>query len=530
MLGASRAQGSNMAYRNSYNYKGGSKKVRDSRRVKRGLRLAGWIALWLFVGMLVTHLIFSVASESSSRLAELSSGGIPPITTRMDEVNSQYTTACWCGSSFSDSYNTDLLIATLKRKGITKAVLDIKTESGRLAYASNVATARRVGAISDGAPDLDRILVKFSNAGIGVIARVSLYIDDAAATDVKHCAVESREVTETVTDDEGNVKTVAKKQKVDSIWRDKNGHAWRSPFDSGAVEYASELLVELAQGGVEAVLVDNVRFPTTVDGNEGNVIFPEEEASDTSRSKYSASELPRAGAIRQNIQQLYSAAKSAGVKLYVGLDAPFCCGTQDERAGITFNVFGLDADVICPIAIVSRFEANSAIGDYAFTDAQSVDLTSLFESICSGVHMMQGAVDEPPAAMPFIQAYSDTATGFIMTADSLKAQTSVLDKNLIPGRVLYGTAADFEVLLTDVGAEEAGSSEQEAAPEYESSEPEPPESDSSKSDSSRSESSKQESKSESQSSKQETPPEPESTEPETPPEPEPTEPETQPEE
>ena len=512
-----------MAYRNSYNYKGGSKKVRDSRRMKRGLRIAGWVALWLFVGMLVTHLIFSVASKSKSELAELSSGGIPPITTRRDEVNAQCVPACWCGGSFSDSYSTDLMISTLKRKGITEAVLNVKPESGRLAYASNVGTARRIGAIPDGVPDLDRIIVKFKNAGIRVVARLSLYIDDVAAGDVKHCAVESREVTETVTDADGNETTVVRNQKTDSIWRDVSGHAWRSPFDTGAVEYACELLAELAQGGVEAVLVDNVRFPTSSDGNSGNVVFPDEEGS----------ELPRAGAIRQNISTLYSAAQSAGIKLYVALDASFCCGAQDALAGMTFNPFGLDADVICPVAIVSRLTPNTAVGTYVFPDAQTVDLAALFESICSGLSMMQGAVDEPPAVMPFIQAYSDSGAGFIMTAEMLKTQTDALNKNIILGRIYYGTADDFEVLLPDPGAE-TESAGQEAAPDYESSEEELPESESSGSGSSGqesrsgSESSGQESRPEPESSGQESQPEPESTsEPETVTEPEqPAEPET----
>ena len=444
MLGASRAQGNIMAYRNSYNYKGGSKKVRDSRRVKRGLRIAGWVALWLFVGMLVTHLIISVASKSKRELAELASEGIPPITTRRDEVNAQCVAACWCGGSFTDSYATDLLISTLKRKGITEAVLDIKPESGMLAYSSDVTAAKRADAVPEGAPELDRIIVKFKNAGIGVVARLSLYIDDAAATDLKHCAVESREVTTTETDEEGNVTTVVRNEKVDALWKDDNGHAWRSPFDSGAVEYARDLLLELAEGGVDAVLIDNVRFPNAADGDEGSVIFPEEASA----------EIPRAGAIRQNISLLYSAARSAGIKLYVALDAPYCCGTQDERAGITFNAFGLDADVICPIAIVSRFEEGAYIGAYAFPGAAEADTAQFFEAVCSGIRMMQGAVDEPPAVMVFVQAYSDVEAGVIMTAGSLKTQTDALDKNLIPGRVFYGTGADFEALLPDASAPE----------------------------------------------------------------------------
>ena len=53
-----------------------------------------------------------------------------------------------------------------------------------------------------------------------------------------------------------------------------------------------------------------------------------------------------------------------------------------------------------------------------------------------------------------MQAYSDVEAGVIMTAESLKTQTDALDKNLIPGRVFYGTGADFEALLPDASAPE----------------------------------------------------------------------------
>ena len=429
-----------MAYRNSYNYKGGSKKVRDSRRVKRGLRIAGLAALWLFVGMLVTHLIFSVAVKTKKTVGELASEGIAPITTRRDEVNSKLVSACWLGGNFTDSYATDELIALLKRKGITEAVLDIKPESGRLAYASGVQTARRIDAVPEGVPSLDRIIVKFKNAGIKVIARLSLYVDDLAATDLRHCAVESREVTETETDEEGNEITVVRNEKVDALWHDKNGHAWRSPFDTGAVEYAGELLAELAEGGVDAVLLDNVRLPNAGDGDGGSVVFPEEaEAA-----------LPRAGVVRQNVTALCSAAHAVGMRFYVALDAQYCCGEQDARTGISFNIFDISADVVCPKAVVSRLAADgvTAVGTYSFEDAAGADLAQFTEGLCAGLRMVQGAVDEPSAVMPVIQAYADSLRPDFAPED-MKAQLAVLNKHHINGRVIYGSSEELERLLPD---------------------------------------------------------------------------------
>ncbi|MBR5768470.1 MAG: hypothetical protein IKX98_00020 [Clostridia bacterium] len=436
-----------MAYRNTYNYKGGSKKVRDSRRVKRGLRIAGWTVLWLFVGMLLAHLIFSVAVKTKERTGELASEGIPPITTRRDEINSVLTQAFWCGGDFTDSYAVDEMISMLKRKGITEAVLDLKPESGVFAYNTGIQTARRLDAVQENAPDLDRILVKFANAGIGVIARVSLYVDDLAATDLKHCAVESREVTETETDEDGNEITVTRAEKTNVIWQDKNRHSWRSPFDSGAVDYAIEIIAELAEGGVKGVLFDNVRFPTEFDGDYGNVAFPDEETA----------ELPRAGAVRQNVSTLHDAAQSVGVKLYVAIDATYCCGAQDARAGITFNVFDMKADVICPIMLISRQEADGVklINTYPFDTAADADINELFAAFTSGVRMMQGAIDEPPAVEPVIQAYSDSARHLELSADDVKKELTALDKALINGRIIFGPRDELDRLVPDAASGEA---------------------------------------------------------------------------
>ena len=446
MLGASRAKGSNMAYRNTYNYKGGSKKVRDTRRVKRGLRIAGWTALWLFVGMLLTHLIFSVAVKTKERTGELASEGIPPITTRRDEINSELTQAFWCGGDFTDSYAVDEMISVLKRKGITEAVLDLKPESGVFAYNTGIQIARKLGAVPENAPDLDRILVKFANAGIGVIARISLYVDDLAATDLKHCAVESREVTETETDEDGNERTVTRAEKTNVIWQDKNGHSWRSPFNSDAVDYAAEIIAELAEGGVKGVLFDNIRFPTEYDGDYGDIVFPDEEAA----------ELPRAGAVRQNVAALHAAAQSAGVKLYVAIDAVYCCGAQDARAGITFNAFDISADVVCPVMLISKLEADgvTAINTYPFDTAADADLNGLLAAFTAGVKMMQGAIDEPPAVEPIIQAYSDSARHFELTAEDVKKELTALDKALINGRIIYGPRDELDRLVADAASGE----------------------------------------------------------------------------
>lgn len=436
-----------VAYRNSYNYKGGARKSRENKRVEKNLRRIGWILLWLFVGMLITHLIYSVAVKTKQTVGELSSAGIPPIVTIQDEANAEGSEYYYIGESLSDPYETDAYIAMLIKKGIKRVVLEIKPESGALTYASISKTAQRLGAAAEGAPQADKLILKFANAGIDVIARMSLYCDGVAATaEPKKAAVIAESVETTVTDEEGNVIPAAEIRPTDTVWLDNSGYGWLNPYENFAAEYVKELMEELANAGVKAVIINNVTFPTVSDGANELVTFRGEESS----------ELPRAGAVRQNVSVLYSTAQSLGVELYAELDAAYCCGAQDERAGITFNVFELSADAICPDIRFSQMEKEgvASVGDYTFDTTVSADLTQLMNALAKSAKIMQGALHTPPRIMPLVQVYTDTSLPSgrrrDISAEDVAAMRSALDSNLILGRVFFGTRDSYASVFPDL--------------------------------------------------------------------------------
>ena len=436
-----------MAYRNSYNYKGGTRKAREAKRAEKNIRRIGWILLWVFVGMLAAHLIYSVAVKTKQTVGELSSAGIPPIVTIQDEANAKGGEYFYIGESLADPYEADAYIATLLKKGAKRVVLEVKPESGVLAYASGSRTAQRLGAVPEGAPQADKIILKFANAGIAVTARMSLYCDGvAAAAEPKSAAVVSESVETTVTDAEGNEVPSAEVRSTGVVWLDRNGHGWLDPYDSFATEYAKELMEELAKAGVSSVIFNNITFPTAADGADGLVTFPGEEGN----------ELPRAGAVRQNVSVLYSEAQSLGIELLAELDAAYCCGEQDAVSGVTFDVFELSADAICPDVRLSRLEANgvTSVGGCAFDTTVSADLTQLLNALASSTKVMQGALHTPPRIMPVVQAYTDTSlpSGRRRTigAEDIAAMRSALDSNLILGRVFFGTRESYAELFTDI--------------------------------------------------------------------------------
>lgn len=437
-----------MAYRNEYKYKGGTRRVRESKRNKKLLRVAGWCVLCLFIGMFVTHLIFSVVAKVKRESAELDAIGVPPVLTIQDQANSEQMSAIFYDGSLSDSYQIDSFIAFVKSKGMNTVVLDLKPESGILGYKSNVALAKKMLAVPEGAVELESITLKFKNADIKLIARLSVCADDiyALANPSKAAreAITVKVPIESSEDSEGQEGEIREEiQLTDQLWLDSEKHAWGSPYDEKHREYICELISEITAAGVDSILIDNVFFPSVGDGNDGEAAFDKEEESD----------VPRAGIVRTNVSFYKSAALSGGARLFVAVDARAACGEQDQVAGTTFNVFELDADGICPVCMPSELTKDgiTSIADYSFESAESADIAQLYAALIDRIKLIQGAIDEPPAFIPIVQAYTDTSVAAASrrewTQADLATELAELEKQRINGKVLYGTQEDYELLI-----------------------------------------------------------------------------------
>ena len=398
--------------------------------------------------MFVTHLIFSVVAKVKRESAELDAIGVPPVLTIQDQANSEQMSAIFYDGSLSDSYQIDSFIAFVKSKGMNTVVLDLKPESGILGYKSNVALAKKMLAVPEGAVELESITLKFKNADIKLIARLSVCADDiyALANPSKAAreAITVKVPVESSEDSEGQEGEIREElQLTDQLWLDSEKHAWGSPYDEKHREYICELISEITAAGVDSILIDNVFFPSVGDGNDGEAAFDKEEESD----------VPRAGIVRTNVSFYKSAALSGGARLFVAVDARAACGEQDQVAGTTFNVFELDADGICPVCMPSELTKDgiTSIADYSFESAESADIAQLYAALIDRIKLIQGAIDEPPAVIPIVQAYTDTSVAAASrrewTQADLAAELAELEKQRINGKLLYGTQEDYELLI-----------------------------------------------------------------------------------
>lgn len=436
-----------MAYNHRFNYKGGTKRVRDNKRNKNIAKIIGWCVLWLFLGMLVAHIIFSVVENVSRRSDELEQQGIAPIVSIQDSVNNGDVKAVFYDGDLSDSFATDRFVAMMKKKGLNRVIIDVKPESGYVVYNTDVSLAKRMGALGETPLNLEEIVIKFRNADIKVTARMSLYADNVYALNYPKEA--ARRIEKTVyTDDETGEETV-ETAVSEEVWTDNESNSWISPYDKNNIEYAVSMIFDLSRYDIDSVMLDNVRFPTVFEGNDGNIGFIDEEESET----------PRAGIIQENLETIHNAAGEAGLTMYTVIDAFYTAGEQDEIAGITFNVFDFSTDILCPVCIPSRISADkvTSFGSFAFEDAETTPIPDLFDAMLGQIKIMQGALDNPPAMCPLVQAYTDRdMPGSVRrnwTAEDIDTEIKALEDKSVKSRIYTGTFDEYTALLPEPAAD-----------------------------------------------------------------------------
>jgi len=122
---------------------------------------------------------------------------------------------------------------------INALVIDFKGDFGYLTYPSEIALAKKMGAVKKYL-DLDYLLKNAASRNVKIIARVVCFRDDYLA----------RHKNYGMRDDQGG------------IWHDKTGSSWTNPYIDSVGEYLVSVVEELVKLGVTSIAFDYIRFPT----------------------------------------------------------------------------------------------------------------------------------------------------------------------------------------------------------------------------------------------------------------------------
>ena len=142
-----------------------------------------------------------------------------------------------------DSLLNGTALQQVQAAGANAVVLNMKDDSGKLAYTSGSALAAEVGANTP-AEGLEQALAALSEADIRLIARVSCFRDHKLASN----------------------RSYAIDTKSGRRWVDSRSVRWSNPAKPGVAGYLMDIAKELSDLGFDEVLLDNWGYPAQGDG------------------------------------------------------------------------------------------------------------------------------------------------------------------------------------------------------------------------------------------------------------------------
>src|SRR3989344_5797822 len=163
-------------------------------------------------------------------------------------IKAVYATSWSAGSPKKMNYLIDLI----KNTELNAIVIDIKDFSGFVAYDTEVDLVKQYNAREYRIPKINSLIKELHDAGIYVIARVSIFQDPRLALARPDLALMS--------------------SSTGAVWKDKLGLSWIDPSSRDAWDYNIAIAREALERGFDELNFDYIRFPS--DGDLADIKYP----------------------------------------------------------------------------------------------------------------------------------------------------------------------------------------------------------------------------------------------------------------
>ena len=334
---------------------------------RRRKRLAGKIFIYVLVFLLLCFIGYSISEPlsnflkgektdvggASSQISSLDkeqgniSSGISQTETleQIGDVKIAYLSR----ETAKDSTKLALFADTIKSRGYTHAVIELKNTYGNVFYNSNLESVKAVSAVDASAINVVDVLTMLKQKGITPIAEINAFKDVI-----------------------GTKNSEAKiKYAGNSSWswldRQEGGKPWLNPYSSAAQKYITDIALELTTLGFENIMVSSVMFPDVKTGSYADF---GEIANTVSRDR----------ALSDFTASLKTALNSKGAKLMLRFNYKEAIDANNIIYGGK-NPLSFSADVFVPEASLSDYSGRielqgEVIEDAALDAAQTLSLVS----------------------------------------------------------------------------------------------------------------------------------------------------------
>lgn len=138
------------------------------------------------------------------------------------------------------------LLDMVGKTELNAIVIDVKSEKGRIAWDSNVPTAKAIDAPLLIGIDLKEVIQRCKSQNIYCIARLAVFQDTRLANAYPDLAIRNSDGT--------------------TVYADSGGASWANPYKTQVWDYDLDLAKEIAAMGFDEVQFDYVRFPGDIPG------------------------------------------------------------------------------------------------------------------------------------------------------------------------------------------------------------------------------------------------------------------------
>jgi hypothetical protein len=259
------------------------------------------------------------------------------------------------------------LLDLIDRTELNALVVDVKSDAGQLAYASQVPLAVQlaIGKDRKGWLTLKDLLAEAKARNIYTVARMVVFKDNPLAW---------------------GVPDLAAKRADGTIWIDGEGLGWANPFREEVWDYNIALAKEVAALGFDEIQFDYLRFPS--DGDVTAIVYAEENTLPT-----------RTAAIREFVRRMAEALRPYGIFTSADVFGLTVWVEPESDMGIGQRVMDVAplVDYLCPMVYPSTFRASNL--GYTNPSAHPYDVVYRSE---------QAAVERVPSTTrvrPWLQAY-----------------------------------------------------------------------------------------------------------------------------
>ncbi len=325
------------------------------------------------------------------------------------EVRGIYITAASAGAW--DQYQN--LVVAAKGKGVNAVVVDLKVDSGALAFKPTSP------ALADDAPrketiaDLDRLTAFTHEQGMYLIARISVFEDPDHAE--RH-------------------PQIALKRADGSLWRDRRGLSWVDAAAESAWKYNADIAKEAYARGFDEIQFDYVRFAT--DGDISQIVYP---VYDSARENFR-------GTIGRFFAYLDAELRGAGIPISVDLFGFTAWHQNDLGIGQWYDDAVRHFDFVSPMVYPSHYPDGTL--DYKNPADHPYEI--VLDSLKKGNEVIDAARAADPiihlaSQRPWLQAFN---MGAVYTPAMMLDQVRASRETGSTGFMFWNAGNDYSSLPT----------------------------------------------------------------------------------